>query len=49
MDITIIITPIVADFLVVIVTWYKTYRQVKQASLLGMKTGFSGVLLRDGE
>ncbi|KAF7789113.1 hypothetical protein EIP86_000048 [Pleurotus ostreatoroseus] len=45
---TIIVTPILADAIVVLVTWYSTFRQVKNATSLGLHTGFSGVLLQDG-
>lgn len=39
---------IAADLTVLIVTWFKTYRHVKQASLLEIHVGVSVTLLRDG-
>lgn len=39
---------IVADLIALVVTWVKTFHQVRLASSAGMNTGFSGVLLRDG-
>ncbi|KAF7789116.1 hypothetical protein EIP86_000051 [Pleurotus ostreatoroseus] len=44
---TTIVTPILTDAIVVFVTWYSTFRQVKEAAALGLNMGFSGVLLRD--
>lgn len=38
---------IIADSIVVLATWLKTYQQVKQASSLGM-SGISAIFLRDG-
>ena len=39
---------IIADLLVIVLTWVKTYRHVRQASSLQMRVGISATLLRDG-
>ncbi len=39
---------ITADLTVLIATWIKTYRHVKQASSLEIRVGISATLLRDG-
>ena len=37
-----------ANALVLLVTWYKTLRNTREAAQLGMKAGLSDTLLRDG-
>lgn len=39
---------ILADTIVVAVTWRKTYQQCQEAMRLGMRARVSAVLLRDG-
>lgn len=40
---------VVADLVVVVVTWAKQYRQAREVSALGMHVGPSTILLRDGK
>ena len=42
-------TQILVDLIVVVVTWRKTFGQVKTAAALGMRVHLSTILLRDGE
>ena len=49
MAITTRVSLIVADTIVIAVTWRKTFLQYKKASQLGMHTNISATLLRDGE
>ena len=37
-----------ANALVLLVTWYKTFRNTREAAQLGMRAGLSQTLLRDG-
>lgn len=39
----------VADIIVVVITWIKTFHQVKEAARLGVKVNISATLLRDGK
>ena len=39
---------IVADALVVALTWAKTFHHVRTASAIGVKVSLSAILLRDG-
>jgi hypothetical protein len=43
------VTAIIADLVVLAVTWYKTMRIVKDAHLLGIKVPIGEMLFRDGE
>jgi hypothetical protein len=40
---------IVADLIVLAVTWYKTVRIVKEAHLMGIRVPIGEILFRDGE
>ena len=40
---------ILVDLMVVLVTWRKTFGQIKTAAALGMRVELSTILLRDGE
>ncbi|KAJ3536622.1 hypothetical protein NM688_g6812 [Phlebia brevispora] len=42
------VTTIAADVIAIVVTWLKTYRQVRQAASIGMTVGFSATLLQYG-
>ena len=42
------ISLIIADAIVVAVTWRKTFRHSREAAELGMRTSVSATLLRDG-
>ena len=48
MNIVVAVSSIFADLLVVLVTWTKTFRQVKSAATLGLRVDMSTTLLRDG-
>ncbi|KAJ3545074.1 hypothetical protein NM688_g5670 [Phlebia brevispora] len=39
---------IAADIVVIVITWWKTYRHVKEASAVGINVGFSATLLQYG-
>ncbi|CCM00230.1 uncharacterized protein FIBRA_02258 [Fibroporia radiculosa] len=42
------LTSIIADFLVIVLTWVRTYRVYKLTSTVKLKTNLSELLLRDG-
>ncbi|KAJ3553967.1 hypothetical protein NM688_g3344 [Phlebia brevispora] len=39
---------IVADIIAIVITWIKTYRQVREASAIGINVGFAATLLQYG-
>lgn len=39
---------IIADVLVIAVTWHRTFRHVREATRLGIRTSISSVMLKDG-